>query len=181
MSPIAAVVADLLAHPRPVLCLDTCDLLDIIQCVAEGKARRLEYVRRLIDALLHRPDDVKLVVSYLVPVEWAQNWAAVVADVERKTHAVDEDIAEIHRAWKHAGAPLPGLPPSFAGGGLPAALTALAGDVLGWATVLDREDACVGRALDRSTLATGAGEGLLRLWRLADLSGKKTSLTRPSR
>jgi hypothetical protein len=51
MPAIAAVVANLLARPRPILCLDTCDLLDIIQCVAEGKARRLEHVRRLIDTL----------------------------------------------------------------------------------------------------------------------------------
>ena len=70
MPAIAAVVADLLARPRPVLCLDTCDLLDIIQCVAEGKARRLEHVRRILDTLPLRPDDVKFVVSYLVPVEW---------------------------------------------------------------------------------------------------------------
>jgi hypothetical protein len=149
MPALAAVVADLLARPRPILCLDTCDLLDIIQCVAEGKARRLEHVRRLVDTLSLRPDEAKLVVSYLVPVEWAQNQATVVADVERKTRTVDEDIAEIHRAWQHTGSPLTGPPPSYAGGGLPAALAALAGRVLGWATVLDRDDACIGRALDR--------------------------------
>ena len=149
MSALAAVVADLLACPRPVLCLDTCDLLDVIQCVAEGKARRLEHVRRLVDTLARRPDCVQLVISYLVPVEWAQNQATVLDEVERKTRRVDEDIAEIYRAWQHAGAPLPGLLPSYAGAGLPAALAALAGSVLGWATVLDREDACIGRALDR--------------------------------
>ena len=70
MPAIAAVVANLLARPRPILCLDTCDLLDIIQCVAEGKARRLEHVRRLIDTLALRPERVQLVVSYLVPIEW---------------------------------------------------------------------------------------------------------------
>src|SRR6266516_1343158 len=101
MPAIAAVVADLLASPRPVLCLDTCDLLDIIQCVAEGKARRLEHVSRLLDALQASPDRVQLVISYLVPLEWAQNQANVLADVERKTRTVDEDIAEIHRAWHH--------------------------------------------------------------------------------
>ena len=97
MPAIAAVVADLLARPRPILCLDTCDLLDIIQCVAEGAAHRLEHVHRLIDALDHRPDRLQLVVSYLVPVEWAQNQATVIADVEHKTSHVHEDIADIHR------------------------------------------------------------------------------------
>src|SRR5438132_1683196 len=105
MPAIAAVVADLLVQPRPVVCLDTCDLLDVIQCVAEGGARRLAHVRRLLDTLPLRPDDAKFVVSYLVPVEWAQNQAKVIADVELKTRNVDKDIAEIHLAWQHAGAP----------------------------------------------------------------------------
>jgi hypothetical protein len=149
MPTIAALVIDLCAHPRPVLCLDTCDLLDIIQCVAEGKARRLEHIRRLLDTLALHPDCVQLVVSYLVPIEWAQNQATVVEEVERKTGHVDEDISEIHVAWKHVGSPLPGLPPNYSGGGLPAALASLAGTVLGWAAVLDRDEPSVGRALDR--------------------------------
>jgi len=69
MAALAAVASDLLARPRPLLCLDTCDLLDIIQCVAEGKARRLGHVRRLLDALTLRPDSVQVVVTYLVQVE----------------------------------------------------------------------------------------------------------------
>src|SRR5947209_15092906 len=84
MTALVPVVADLLAHPRPVLCVDTCDLLDIIQCVAEGKAGRLEHVRRLVESLIRWPYLVQIVVSYLVPVEWAQNQAAVIAEVERK-------------------------------------------------------------------------------------------------
>src|SRR5262245_52062162 len=106
MAAIAAVVADLLARPRPVLCLDTCDLLDIIQCVAEGKARRLEHIRRLLDTLPLRPDDVKFLVSYLVPVEWAQRKSTVAAEVETRTRKIDEGIAEVHLAWQHTGSPL---------------------------------------------------------------------------
>jgi len=149
MPALAVVAADLLAHPRPILCLDTCDLLDIIQCVAEGKAGRLERVRRLVDALKGNADRVQLVVSYLVPVEWGQNRAAVVAEVERKTRRVDEDINEIHVAWKHIGPSVPGPPPTYSGGGLHTALAALADAVLGWAVVLDRDEPCGGRALDR--------------------------------
>ena len=33
MPPIAAVVAQLTAAPKPVICLDTCDILEIVQCV----------------------------------------------------------------------------------------------------------------------------------------------------
>src|SRR5262249_8866204 len=62
---------------------------------------------------------------------------------------VDEDIAEIHLAWQHVGSPLPGPSPSYAGGGLPTVLAAQAGTLLGWAVVLDRDETCVGLALDR--------------------------------
>jgi hypothetical protein len=149
MPAIAVVVADLLAHHRPVLCLDTCDLLDIIQCVAESKARRLEHIRRLIDTLPLRPDCVKLVVSYLVPIEWRQNQTSVVEEIERKTRRVDEDISEIHLGWQHAGFPLEGALPRYSGSRLPAALTALAEGVLNWATVLDRDSNCIDRAVER--------------------------------
>jgi hypothetical protein len=149
MPPIAALVAELLARPRPVVCLDTCDLLDIVQCVAEGKARRLEHVRRILDTLPLRPDDVKFVISYLVPVEWAQNKQAVLTEVEAKTRKVDEAIAEVHLAWQYAGSPLTSPPPSYAASGLPAALSALADRILAWASVLDRDDACVLRAVER--------------------------------
>jgi hypothetical protein len=55
-----------LQHRGPHLCLDTCDLLDIIQCVAQGKARRLEYVRRLLDVVDVRPESVQLSVFTVV-------------------------------------------------------------------------------------------------------------------
>ncbi len=149
MPPIATVVADLISHPRPVLCLDTCDLLDIIQCVAEGKPRRLEHVRRLLDTLTLDPDRLQIAVSYLVPLEWDQNQANVLADAEHKVRHVDEDVAAIMIVWQHAGAPLPVPSPSYAGRGLPAALASLADAVLSCAVVLGRDASCVSRALDR--------------------------------
>ena len=61
-------------------------------------------------------------------------------DVNRKyglsPGRVSQKRCQIHRAWHHTGAPLPGFLPSYAGGGLPAALTVLAEGVLGSATVL---------------------------------------------
>src|SRR5215470_7532493 len=136
--PSLAAAADLLARPRPVLCLDTCDLLDIIQCVAEGKARRLKRIRSLIDTLSGRPDAVQLVVSYLVPIEWAQNHATVLAEVQRKLHQIDLDIADVHVAWSHVTPPLPGPLPGYAAGGLPPALAGMASAVLGLTVALDR-------------------------------------------
>jgi hypothetical protein len=159
MPPLTAVVADLTTRPRPVLCLDTCDLLDIIQCVAEGKARRLKQVRSLIDTLAGRPDTVQLVVSYLVPIEWAQNHATVLAEVQRKLNQMDQDIAEVHIAWSHVTPPLPNPPPSYAGGGLPSALAGMASAVLGLTVALDRDDTCVERAFARVLNKTRPSHG----------------------
>lgn len=147
MATLAAVVADLLARPRPILCLDTCDLLDIIQCVAEGQSWRLEHVRHLLDTLAANPDSVQLVGSYLVPVEWTQNLAAVIADLEQTTRHLDKAVADIYLAWMHINAPLPEQPPVYSGKGL--ALETMANGVLGRIAILDRDDACVSRALDR--------------------------------
>ncbi len=33
MPPITTVVAQLLADPKPVICLDTCDILEVVQCL----------------------------------------------------------------------------------------------------------------------------------------------------
>ncbi|HET6882428.1 MAG TPA: hypothetical protein VFI31_19840 [Pirellulales bacterium] len=186
MPAIAAVVADLVAHPRPLVCLDTCDLLDIIQCVAEGKARRLEHVRRLLDTLPLRPDAVKFVVSYLVPVEWTQHKASIVAEVEATMRKVDEAIADIHLAWQYTSSPLTGPAPSYAGAGLSAALATLADRVLAWATVLDKEDGCIANALDRVHQKSrpshkGAVKDSIHLEHYLELSGQLQASNFPSR
>ncbi len=51
MPAIAVVVAQLIAQPKPLLFLDTCDLLNVVQCLPEGGAPRLGHVRRLLDTL----------------------------------------------------------------------------------------------------------------------------------
>src|SRR5207244_9806064 len=87
--------------------------------------------------------------SYLLIIWWTERKAKVINDVESKAGSIDEEIAEINRAWQYTGSPLAGPLPTYAGRGLSAALDASAGGVLGMATVLDRDDTCVGRALDR--------------------------------
>jgi hypothetical protein len=44
MPSIAGIVGQLAAAPKPVICLDTCDILDVVQCLGLGKGnRRAEY------------------------------------------------------------------------------------------------------------------------------------------
>jgi hypothetical protein len=149
MAALNAVSAQLAALPRPVLCLDTCDLLDIIQCLAEGAVARLEAVVRLLRELSSNPTRVQLVVSFLVPVEWGQNLPAVVEEGARYLRKVDEQVREVHAAWGHLGSPLPHPPPAYSGPQVTDRLQRLAELLLNHAVVLDRDDGSVERATNR--------------------------------
>ena len=149
MAAFAEVVDDLLARPRPVICLDTCDLLDVIRDCVRGKARRLEHARRFRDKLSSPQGVAQLVVSYLVPIEWSQNKDTVVEEVAKKLRAMDASISEVHLAWRHEGHSLGEATPAYATNNLPERLAALANDLLTAAVRLDQDADCVGRALDR--------------------------------
>ena len=67
MPAIAAVAGDLIAAPKPAISLDTCDILEVVQCFDwerwEGKERNsprpvtcIEAVRRLLNTLTLDPN-----------------------------------------------------------------------------------------------------------------------------
>ena len=71
--------------PKPVICLDTCDILEVVQCLdwekAGGNAPRsvacIDAAKRLMDALNENADRVQLVITQLVHREWHQNIAGI--------------------------------------------------------------------------------------------------------
>jgi len=60
---LAAAAADLAAGPRPVLFLDTCDLLNLLQVVTTIPVRELRAVNHLLDALAAAPRCCQPVVT----------------------------------------------------------------------------------------------------------------------
>ena len=70
MTSIASLVAELVAAPRPVLCLDTCIFLDVITAGNRGLTDLIDVNRRLSDILVTTPDRIQLVVTSLVLREW---------------------------------------------------------------------------------------------------------------
>ena len=149
MPPVAAVAAQLAAQSQPVLCLDTCDLLDVIQCLPDRQVALVEPAEALRKALTASLPDAWLVISYLVPIEWSQNLAPIVAQANRHLITLDKQIAEVHQAWKDSGSSLPFPAASYAGPHLVARLQDLAEALLKQAITLDQEDACVLRAFRR--------------------------------
>lgn len=79
MPSLAAVASQLLAGPpRPVICLDTCDILEVVQCLDWEKERTprpvrcIDAARRLLTAVAIDPFRAQLVITDLVHWEWHQ-------------------------------------------------------------------------------------------------------------
>jgi len=95
MPALAAVAAQLAAAPKPVLCLDTCDILEVVQCLhydrlgAPRAIGCIEPIRRLLDTLAANPDRVQLVITELVATEWNQNVAGIRTKAEQHLAHLD--------------------------------------------------------------------------------------------
>ena len=153
MTSIAEVAADLVAHPRPVLCLDTCDILNAMEGLSEKNAKSLEWTTRLLEALASRFDSVQPVVSYLVVHEWTQNLPKINDKVLKFLEDVDASLREIYLAYRFANqAPpstVPSVPPSYSGTQLATHLVDRMKAVLNTSAILDSEEACVTSAMLR--------------------------------
>src|SRR6516165_5215940 len=69
---LAAAVADLVANPRPLLFLDTCDLVNLLQVLTTIPMSELRAVNRLLAALAANPQRCQPVVSYVTAIEFPQ-------------------------------------------------------------------------------------------------------------
>ena len=155
MPSIAAVTAQLIADPpKPVICLDTCDILEVVQCLGwekEGKPRDvtcIEPARRLLRVLAADPDRAQVVITDLVHHEWSQNIVTIEQSARALLTKIDSIVGYPHQAAKLAGTVLPESP-SFSATTLVADLVALSTNLLNQAIRLDPEDPLIRHALDR--------------------------------
>jgi hypothetical protein len=154
MPPLAAVAAQVAAAPKPILCLDTCDILEVVQCLhyerlgAPRAVGCIESARRLLNALAANPDRVQLVITDLVATEWNQNIAGIRTKAEQHLVQVDEAAVRLYQAAGHSGTHLTAFP-ALATSTLVADLVTLSQSLLNQAVRLDLDNACIQRALDR--------------------------------
>jgi hypothetical protein len=149
MKSIAALVAELVAAPRPVLCLDTCIFLDVITTGNRSLTDLIEVNRRLSDILVTTPDRIQLVVTSLVLREWIQRKDEVRDEATKWLASTDRQILEIHRAWERLGRPLATPRPAYHDPDLVNRLTSLAESLLRGSAVLQEDMTCIMRALQR--------------------------------
>ncbi len=156
MPVIAHVEGVLNAAPKPVICLDTCDILEVVQCLdwekSGGNTPRavscIEPVRRLLNTLTANPNRAQLIITDLVHTEWSQNIAGIRTKAEEFINKIDDIVARPYQAAGFAGTLLPIYPP-LAGSTLVADLVALSTALLNQATRLVLDDALIDLALAR--------------------------------
>lgn len=149
MKSIPALVAELADSPRPVLCLDTCVLLDIVRACNRGDGNLIEVSRRLSDIVITAPNALQIVVTSLVMREWRQNREQVLKEAADWLEDTDKRILGIHRAWEKLGRPLQTLRPTYNQPDLVEGLKRLAESLLRSSVALREDSACVARALQR--------------------------------
>jgi hypothetical protein len=69
---MAAAAADLVANPRPLLFLDTCDLVNLLQVLTTIPVPELRAVNRLLAALAANPQRCQSVLTYVTAIEFTQ-------------------------------------------------------------------------------------------------------------
>jgi hypothetical protein len=154
MAPIAALVGRLTGAPKPVLCLDTCDILEIVQCLDWEKPGTprvvmcIEPARRLLNTLTVNPDRIQIVITELVATEWNQNIAAIRAKAIAFLTRVDEIVGRPYQAARLRGTALPAYPP-LSGSSLVDDLEALSSALLNQAVRLNHYKAQINLALQR--------------------------------
>ena len=146
-------MGDLAENPSLVF-VDTCDILEVVQCLdwEKGSNPRLvsciEPVRRLLNTLTANPNRAELIITDLVHTEWSQNIAGIRTKAEEFINKIDDIVARAYQAAGFAGTLLPVYPP-LADSMLVANLVALSTALLNQATRLVLDDALIDLALAR--------------------------------
>jgi len=159
---LAGATADLMANQRPLLFLDTCDLVNLLQVLIAVPVPELQAVNRLLDALAANPQRCQPVFTYVTAVEFAQktypNNQVYIQDsagkrmppdeVAYQLGVIDAQLVRLHQVREEFGVPLPAAT-IYGGLGLLADLQVTAEMVFDACWALEREQVCVNAAVQR--------------------------------
>jgi hypothetical protein len=159
---LEAAAGNLVASPRPLLFLDTCDLINLLQVLTTISVSELRAANRLLAALDANPQRCQPVVTYVTAIEFTQKTdptnPVYVLDRMGKRMPPDEviyqlelagaQLSRLHEVRQELGLPLP-APTVYAGLGLLADLQTTAEMLLDVCWALEREEACVNAAVQR--------------------------------
>ncbi len=153
MTPIAQVLAGVLAHPAPLLILDTCNFLDLFRrddTKHSSRVRPTEILAavQLLQLRQQLPNAVHLIVPELIPTEYADHASKIVGVIEGWVEFHDRNQEWLAETAKALAIPMP-PPTAVRQFGLPAGCRKLADELLTSAVVLARDPGCLDRAVAR--------------------------------
>ena len=90
------VVDRIIAHPAPVLCLDTCSLLDVWRTLVRVDVEVISTAQGVNDAIVAAPPGVWTIISEQVRVEWERNLSTVRQDVARHLQNTQSALDRVH-------------------------------------------------------------------------------------
>ena len=148
MALIRDVARRLMDSPKPLLLLDTCELINIVQSLKE-KRKWLETAVDILGKLTLNPDSFEIVISELVRIEWQQNALAKKKDLDNYIESLDSQIARMHQAWSHLRKPLPFKPAEYGKLALSDHVMSLVNNLMDQAAEISFDDDCKNKAFSR--------------------------------
>lgn len=159
---LADAAADLLANPRPLLFVDTCDVVNLLQVLATVAVNELRAVNRLLSALGANPQRCQLAATYVTAIEYLQKTDAANPVYQKDSQIkrlppdemtlqlteIDAQIRRIHLVRQELGVPLP-APIIYSNLDLVSDLRVTAGMLLDCCWELGRDQHCVDAAITR--------------------------------
>jgi len=149
MKSIGDAVNGLIESQVPVLCLDTCDFADVVRGIAEGNLFHAQSFLQMRDILDLDTRRFQPLITYLVRHEWDQNRPGIRRVVEQFLVQTANSILKVADARRIGGLPVSPMDLGLFDASLAQNLVELAEDVMDRAVVLERDDSCVARALER--------------------------------
>ena len=144
MPNILTAVATIKANPAPVICLDTCVLLDIVRAPLRDTAAAVQAALDLVTGVQRVPPTVYPVIACPTPTEWDQHIGEAVADCSTAVNSV-KAVSEVWNFLGVAGIPL--FPPQPMP--LPDRLRDLSKTLRDAAILLDKDPDALSRAIER--------------------------------
>lgn len=146
---IADIVTDIIAHPAPVLFLDTCILLDVVRARLRNKPDEVGFGRIFLDSTRKNPKTIHLLIASPVTTEWNDH----IRERENECTTAINACNAISAICGHLTLPAVAVLPAVVLT-MPAVLRRLSTDLLAACVTIDHDADALVRAVDRIVAST---------------------------
>ncbi len=149
MITIAEAAATFVGTPQSILCLDTCEFLDVVRGFEEDENHQSALVHRLVDPMTSDATKFQPVITDLVLHEWSQNLDTVRARASAHLLETSRRFRRVLSSCGHVDIRAIGPVTDFGSLPLVQGLIDLAERLMDRALILETDGDCIQRALSR--------------------------------